>query len=229
MLLTITSKNKPATDIGYLLHKNPERCQEFELNFGKAYVFYPEATENQCTAALLLDIDPVSIVRGKSGAIGSGPLSQYVNDRPYVGSSFLSVAISKVYGSALNGKCKTHPELIKMEMPLTAKLSVLPCRGGENFLHDLFEPLGYSIKTKGHALNSRFKEWGDSVYYTVELEKITTVQELLNHLYVLIPVLDNSKHYFIGESEVEKLLSKGEVWLAKHPQREIIAKRYFKR
>jgi len=228
MLLSIVNEKNPATDLGYLLHKNPSRCQEIKLSFGKAYVFYPEATDNSCTASLLLDIDPVGMVRGKAGRTSSGPLDQYVNDRPYVASSFLSVAIAKVFGSAMQGKCKAKPELVNAVLPLRVQLSVLPCRGGEQFLNDLFEPLGYQVSATGHTLDSVFKEWGDSVYYTVELKKESTLKEVLTHLYVLIPVLDNNKHYYVGEAELENLLAKGEGWLAQHPQKEIIARRYLK-
>ena len=228
MLLSITNQKTPATDLGYLLHKNPSRCQEIGLNFGKAYVFYPEAAANRCTASLLLDIDPVGMVRGKADNITSGPLDQYVNDRPYVASSFLSVAISKVFGSAMQGKCKDKPELVSKALPLKVQLSVLPCRGGKDFLNNLFEPLGYRVNAKSYMLDNVFKVWGDSVYYTVELKKETTLKELLTHLYVLIPVLDNHKHYYVGEAELENLLAKGNRWLAEHPQKEIIAKRYLK-
>ena len=136
MLLQITTTHSPATDLGYLLHKHPARLQEFELSFGKAHVFYPEARQERCTAALLLDIDPVGLVRGQWG----GSTSQYVNDRPYVASSFLSVAIAQVFGSALGGRSKDKPELVETALPLTAKLSVLPCRGGVAELLRLFEP-----------------------------------------------------------------------------------------
>jgi 3' terminal RNA ribose 2'-O-methyltransferase Hen1 len=228
MLLSITNKKSPATDLGYLLHKNPSRCQEIQLNFGKAYVFYPVATEYNCTASLLLDIDPVGIVRGKAGSISSGPFDQYVNDRPYVASSFMSVAIAKVFGSAMHGKCKARPELVDTVFPLKIKLSVLPCRGGKPFLNELFEPLGYQVNATPHILDSSFKEWGRSVYYTVELKKETTLKDMLRHLYVLIPVLDDSKHYYVGEAELENLLAKGDYWLAQHPKKEVIAKRYLK-
>jgi 3' terminal RNA ribose 2'-O-methyltransferase Hen1 len=228
MLLSITNEMNPATDLGYLLHKNPARCQEIMLNFGKAYVFYPEATDSRCTVSLLLDIDPVGMVRGKAGSITSGPLDQYVNDRPYVASSFMSVAIAKVFGSAMKGRCKERPELVDTVLPLKAQLSVLPCRGGEEFLNNLFEPLGYQVIATPYILDSAFKEWGDSVYYTVQLIKATTLKELLSHLYVLIPVLDNNKHYYVGEAELENLLAKGDGWLSHHPQKEIIAKRYLK-
>jgi 3' terminal RNA ribose 2'-O-methyltransferase Hen1 len=146
MLLTITTTHHPATDLGYLLHKNPAKCQAFEVSFGKVHVFYPEATSDRCTAAMLLDVDPVGMVRGKAGSRGGGLLDQYVNDRPYVASSFLSVAISQVFGSALQGRCKDRPELAETPIPLVARLSVLPCRGGEAFLRRLFEPLGYAVR-----------------------------------------------------------------------------------
>ncbi len=228
MLLSITNLKTPATDIGYLLHKSPSRCQEIGLSFGKAYVFYPEATESRCTASLLLDIDPIGMVRGKAGGSTSGPLDQYVNDRPYVASSFLSVAIAKVFGSAMKGKCKQRPELVDSELPLKVQICVLPCRSGEDFLRQLFEPLGYKVNVEPHIFDSTFKEWGESFYYTVELEKRSTLKEVLTHLYVLIPVLDNNKHYYVGEAELENLLAKGDGWLSEHPKKEIIAKRYLK-
>ncbi len=228
MLLTISTTHTPATDLSWLLHKQPDKCQEFTLGFGKAYVFYSDASLDHCSAGLLLDVDPVSMVRGRPGAHGGGPLDQYVNDRPYVASSFMSVAISNVLGSALQGKCKNRPELVNKEMPLIATLSVLPCRGGEVFLRSLFDPLGYEVGATKCVLDPVFTDWGDSPYFNVTLAKKTTVQSLLTHLYVLIPVLDNFKHYYVGESELKNLLSKGEGWLASHPSREIISSRYLK-
>src|SRR5262244_3970352 len=146
MLLTITTTHQPATDLGFLLHKNPSKVHSFEMSFGKAHLFYPEATPERCTAALLLDVDPVGLVRNRRGPAGAGgTLDQYVNDRPYVASSFLSVAISRVFGSALGGRSKDRSELAQTAIPLTAKISALPCRGGEGFLRRLFEPLGYQV------------------------------------------------------------------------------------
>lgn len=229
MLLTITTSHLPATDLGYLLHKNPRRPQAFELSFGRAHVFYPEATLERCTAALLLEVDPVGLVRDRRGPAGEGfALEQYVNDRPYVGSSFLSVAIAQVYGSALGGTSKERPALAKQAIPLTAKIAVLPCRGGEAFLRRLFEPLGYALAATHHALDEKFPDWGEGPYFTVELSHTIALQQLLAHLYVLIPVLDNDKHYWIGDEEVEKLLRHGGSWLAAHPEKEQIVNRYLK-
>ncbi|HZS09381.1 MAG TPA: 3' terminal RNA ribose 2'-O-methyltransferase Hen1 [Blastocatellia bacterium] len=229
MLLTITTTHSPATDLGYLLHKNPARPQSFDLTFGRAHVFYPEVNEDRCTAALLLDIDPVGLVRGRRGPAGEGgALEQYVNDRPYVASSFLSVAISQVFGSALGGRSKERPTLAETQLPLRARLSALPCRGGEDVLRRLFEPLGYEVEAQRHPLDETFPEWGDSSYFTVGLSGRVRLRELLTHLYVLVPVLDADKHYWVGDAEVEKLLRHGDEWLARHPERELIVRRYLK-
>lgn len=224
MLLTITNQQPPATNLGYLLHKNPARTQKFDLSFGAAHVFYPEVSPERCTAALLLDVDPVGLVRRR----GAGTLDQYVNDRAYAASSFLSVAISRVYGSALGGRSKERPDLVDAALPLEAHIPSLPVRGGELFLRGLFEPLGYEVEAEAHPLDPRFPDWGQSPYFGVTLRQSCRLRDLLSHLYVLIPVLDNAKHYWIGEDEVEKLLRHGEGWLATHPEREQIARRYLK-
>lgn len=229
MLLTITNHHAPAADLGYLLHKNPSRVQSFELSFGRAHVFYPEVANERCTAVLLLDVDPVGLVRNRRGPAGeSGTLAQYVNDRPYVASSFLSVAIAQVFASALGGRSKDKPELVETPIPLTVKITVLQCHSGEDLIRRLFEPLGYQLQIQRHVLDERFPEWGESPYYTVELSSTTRLQDLLTHLYVLIPVLDSEKHYWVGDDELEKLLRHGEGWLAGHPEKEIIVKRYLK-
>jgi 3' terminal RNA ribose 2'-O-methyltransferase Hen1 len=228
MLLTITLTRPPATDLGFLLHKNPARAQTFDLAFGKAHVFYPEAQPERCTAALLLDVDPVALVRGRGPAGDHHALEQYVNDRPYVASSFLSVAVAQVFGSALNGRSKDRQELAETALPLTARLTALPCRGGEPLLRQLFEPLGYALAVRGSPLDDTFPDWGDSLYFSVELSATCRLCDLLAHLYVLVPVLDNDKHYWVSGDEVDKLLRHGEGWLPAHPARDLIARRYLK-
>src|SRR5512147_2401472 len=166
MLLTITTTYKPATDLAYLLHKSPFRCQAAPMPFGMANLFFPDATEEKCTVAVLLDVDPVELVRSSHSPASTMPLEQYVNDRPYVCSSFMSVVLARVFSRALSGKCKTRPELVNTKMPLTCRISVLPCRGGEAFLRRLFEPLGYSVNASRATLDAAFPEWGESVYYT---------------------------------------------------------------
>ncbi|HUG90016.1 MAG TPA: 3' terminal RNA ribose 2'-O-methyltransferase Hen1 [Planctomycetaceae bacterium] len=261
MLLTLATTHRPATDLGFLLHKHPDRFQSFDLSFGKAHVFYPEAGPDRCTACLLLDVDPVGMVR-RQGRPQSFRLGHYVNDRPYVASSFLSVALSQVFGTALGGRCKDRPELAATPIPLSARIEVLPVRGGEGFLHRVFEPLGYAVEATRHPLDERFPEWGESPYFSVTIRGTKTLAELLTHLYVLVPVFDNEKHYYVGEDELEKLLRKGSLpsggaverggddshaarqpdaeidplaaaspasgWLAAHPERDQITRRYLK-
>jgi 2-polyprenyl-3-methyl-5-hydroxy-6-metoxy-1,4-benzoquinol methylase len=229
MLLTLTTTRPPATDLGWLLHKHPSKVQTFDLAYGRAHVYYPEATDARCTVAMLLDVDPVGLVRRSRGPGGDGfALHQYVNDRPYTANSFLSVALAQVFGTALGGRCKDRPELVEEVLSLEARLAVLPCHGGADLLRRLFEPLGYEVVTQGFALDEMFADWGESRYFAVTLRGRARLQDLLTHLYVLIPVLDNEKHYWVGDEEVEKLLRRGEGWLAGHPERETIASRYLK-
>ncbi len=229
MLLTISTTHQPATDIGYLLHKNPNKVHEFNLSFGKAIVFYANSSQNFCEASLLVDVDSIELVRNRKHLTKEGfSLHEYINDRPYVASSFLSVAISHIFSSALSGKCNDKPELVSQQIPLEVKISVLPCRGGEKVLRRLFEPLGYAIDATAIPLDESMPEWGNSPYFSVSLKNTCTLQELLTHLYVLLPVLDNDKHYWVGHSEVEKLLKHSEGWLKAHPDIELITSRYLK-
>jgi 3' terminal RNA ribose 2'-O-methyltransferase Hen1 len=194
------------------------------MPFGKAFVFYTEASSERCTACLLLEIDPVSLVRG-----AQQQLEDYVNDRPYVASSYMTVAISRVFGTALAGNCQKRPELVGTKLPLEAVVEVIRSPGGADMLRKLFEPLGYTVETSPIPLDENFPEWGAGHYFRLSLRAQTTVHDLLTHLYVLLPVLDDKKHYYIGDAEVEKLLRHGEGWLASHPERNLIVSRYLKR
>ena len=216
MLLTITTTHRPATDLGYLLVKHPQKVQEYELAFGKAHVFYPTVTEERCTAALLVEIEPMKLVRG-AGAV----LTDYVNDRPYAATSLLSAAIAKVLGSALSGRCKDRPELVTTAMPLEAKITAVPCRPNDESITRLFEPLGYQVETTAGPTTS--KDYG---YRNVTLRATTSVRELLTHIYVLASVFDSRKHYWVGDAEVENILAKGKGWLEDHPERNRIVHRF---
>ncbi len=226
MLLSITTTHRPATDLGYLLHKNPAHSQCTELMFGRVHMFYPEATDERCTFALLLDIDPVGLVRGNAGQ-ETGLLDHYVNDRPYAASSFLSVAMAKTLRTALGGRCEQQPDLAGQRIPLEAKLT--PVRGSRELVERLFRPLDYQIATESVALDDRRPEWGPSAYVSLRLTATCRLADLLNHLYVLIPVLDLEKHYYIDAAEIDKLLTRGGDWLPAHPARNLIAQRYLKR
>lgn len=213
VLLTLSTTHRPATDLGFLLHKHPDRVQAFRLPFGTAHVFYPEASEDRCTAALVLEIDPVGLTRRGKSAFA---LAEYVNDRPYVASSLLSVALVSVFKSALEGR---SPELAATAIPLVAELPAVPARGGEDLVRRLFEPLDYAVDVR---------DIGSRRHVGLTLAATTRLSALLTHLYVLLPVLDDEKHYWVDEAEIEKLMRRGEGWLPQHPERALITRRYLK-
>ncbi|MFJ3309319.1 3' terminal RNA ribose 2'-O-methyltransferase Hen1 [Streptomyces sp. NPDC086549] len=237
MFLTISTSGTaalPATDLGFLLHKHPEKAQTFSTSYGTAQVFYPEADTERCTAALLLEVDTVALVRrGKGKGRGGAPdaaLAQYVNDRPYAASSLLAVALSGVFSSALRGVCNARPERAAAPLPLRIEVPALPARGGPELVRRLFEPLGWAVTAEPVTLDSEFPEWGDSRYVRLVLESESlTLAEALRHLYVLLPVLDDAKHYWVASDEVDKLLRAGEGWLPTHPEQKLITSRYLSR
>lgn len=226
MLLTITYEGQNTQNLGYLLYKHPDRAQQFELSYGKAYVFYPEVSDERTTAALLLDIDPIDLARGKLGSKDGG-LFDYVNDRPYAATSFMSTAIARVFGTAMSGRCDSRQELADKPIKLTACLSSLKDNGNTELAGQLFEPLGYTVTAERSQLDAHFPEWGESPYIDLTISGTVKLSELLNHIYVLIPVFDRQKHYYISEDEINKLLDHGEGWLAEHPYKEKITQRYF--
>ncbi|MER5783709.1 3' terminal RNA ribose 2'-O-methyltransferase Hen1 [Streptomyces mobaraensis] len=236
MFLTISTTGHddvPATDLGFLLHKHPGRAQRFSTSYGTAHVFYPEATAERCTVALLLEVDPVALVRrgggkGRGGAPDAA-LAQYVNDRPYAASSLLAVALGSVFSSAMKGKCAARPELVEERRSLRIELPVVPARGGAGLVERLFAPLGWTVTARPLPLDERFPEWGDSRYVALVLEGEQLLADALRQLYVLLPVLDDAKHYWVAPDEVDKLLRSGEGWLAGHPERRLIADRFLAR
>jgi 3' terminal RNA ribose 2'-O-methyltransferase Hen1 len=229
VLLTISTTHRPATDLGYLLHKHPDRVQEFRQSFGTTTVLYPEATDERCTVLLTLDIDPVRLARARGRSSPDFGLAQYVNDRPYAASSLLGAAMADVFSTARAGRCDSRQELADGPIPLEIVIPVLPCRGGVGLALKIFEPLGWQVEATPIPLDEQFPEWGDSRYIHLTLRGTVRLADALNQLYVLLPVLDEAKHYWQASDEVDKLLRSGGSWLATHPDQELIARRYLGR
>ena len=227
MLLEINTTHQPATDLGYLLHKHPDKLQTVELSTGKAHIFYTEANEQSCTACLLLDINPVDLVRGHKGR-PAFLQEHYVNDRPYTSNSFLGTAIVKAFGTAINGTCHTKPELARTAIPLKATIHALKVDGDKEYIYKLFGPLGYKSSYETVPLDSAFPGWGESKTVNLTVEKTTTLKEFLSQLYVFMMVLDNDRHYWISKNDIDVLIRRGDNWLANHPEKDRIIKRYLK-
>lgn len=223
MLLKLTTTHKPATDLGYLLHKHPEKLHTFDLSIGKAHVFFPEASEERCTACLLIDINPLDLVRGRAFL-----QEHYVNDKPYTSNSFLCTALTKALGSSINGNCQTKPELTEAALPFHVVIHSLKVDCDKSFLHKLFEPLGYKIAYETVPLDPLFASWGEAKALNLTLEATLPLKNLLTHLYVLIMALDNERHYWISRNDIEVLMKRGENWLDSHPEKDWITKRYLK-
>lgn len=201
--------------------KHPGRVHEIELAFGRGFVFFPQAEEARCEAVLALDLDPVALVRGRGDA--DGVVQQYVNDRPYAASSFLSVALNKAFRTAMAGASRERQELAGETIPLEIVVTPVPASQDGDLPRRFFEPLGWKVdacRIKGLD--------GFSPYVELTLSGQMRLSEALSHLYVLIGALDAEKHYWVGEDEIEKLVEKGGAWLTTHPEREIIARRYLK-
>lgn len=226
MLLTLTSTAANATDLGYLLHKHPDRVQSFELPVGTAHVYYPEAADDRCTVALLLEVDSIGLVRNRRFGGDKFALSHYVNDRPYAASSMLAVALGRVFGTAMKGRCPARPDLEGASLPLTIHVPAVPSREGPELVERLFGPLGWQVTAEVAALDPKVPRWGDSPYIDVTLAGLMTLSQALSHLYVLLPVLDGAKHYWVGSDEVDKLIRSGGAWLQDHPERDLITRRY---
>ncbi|WP_064255896.1 3' terminal RNA ribose 2'-O-methyltransferase Hen1 [Rhodococcus sp. D-6] len=228
MLLTISAERSPAldmpSDLGYLLHKHPDRVQSFSVYGGTAHVFYPEISSEKCTVALVLEVDPVALVRGRSGSNDGFALGQYVNDRPYVASSLMSVALCKVFRSALNGRCAGHEELVDSALDLTISLPAVP--GDPDLVRRLFSPMGWDVVATPIRLDATRPDWGDAPLVSLTLVGSVRLVDALNHLYVLLPVLDDTKHYWVGDDEVDKLIRAGAGWLGTHPERDVVTQRY---
>jgi hypothetical protein len=230
VLLTITTTQEPATDLGYLLVKHPDRMHTFELPTGTAYVCFPAATAGRCTAALIVEVDLARLAGRAEGRRRAAPpegftLGRHVNDRPYAASSLLAAALNRVFRTAMRGECRDRPDLAAAPMPLELGIPVLRCRGGAHLATSLFAPLGWTVAAEPIPLDEAFPAWGESRYVALTLTGTARLADALRHLYVLLPVLDDTKHYWVAPDEVDKLLRAGD-WLATHPERDLIARRY---
>lgn len=227
MLLTLSTTYRPATDLGFLLGRNTERCHTFPLPFGQAHVFYPEANEARCTAALLLEFDPVRFVRDtRNRAYDAGTLSSFVNDRPYVASSLMSIAMARAFAPGMAGDSRDRPKLVDTPIDLEATIAVLRCREGAPLLTRIFEPLGYQVEVKRLPFEDAARAWGESPYCSVTLRGKAKLKDLVTQLYMLLPVIDDDDTYDVGDEKLAKLVERREGFLRTHPERERIARRY---
>lgn len=228
MYLTLSTTTEPVEDLTYLLHKHPGRAHTRKLSVGATSVFCTELSDERCTVALMLDVDPIGLLRGQGAAHESFTLGQYVNDRPYVASSLLTGAIRGVYGTALAGNCDARPDRVTAPLDLEVHLPTVACVDGASLIERLFEPLGWRVSATALPLDPEIPAWGESHIFDVRLTGTAVLQHALQQLTILLPVLDDAKHYWVDQTEAEKLLRHGGDWLGGHPERELILRRFLK-
>lgn len=208
----------PATDLGFLLHKHPDRVQRFATTQGEATVFYPVAAADRCRVVLHVD--------GSGARVDTHTdVDRYVNTIPYAASTRLVVAMGKVFGDAIAGRCPSRAELVDHAWDMTVSIPAVPVRA-ELRPEDVFGPLGWSVTARAEPLMPA--DWGDSDFATLTLSGRFTVRDSLRHIAVALPALAGDKHYFVDDDEVDKLLRLGDGWLAEHPRRDAIVRGYLK-
>lgn len=244
MLLSITTTTRPATDLGWILAKHPDRTHSTRTSHGWAHVFFPEVSEERTTCALVVEANENAPARHPPSAAPA--LERYLHDRAYATSSDLAVAIAKVFGPALGGRCNPRPELAGIELDLEIEIPTLSAEGDPELVRRMFEPLGWEVE-----LSPQHEFWpvfrppppetessklfdaianrvvlGESPTMFTKLRGRSTMRQALAALYLLIPALDGAKPYEVDASERDKLDRHGRGWLNEHPERAWIEDRY---
>ncbi|WP_030148917.1 3' terminal RNA ribose 2'-O-methyltransferase Hen1 [Mycetocola saprophilus] len=222
MYLSITLTGSHASGLNHLLHKHPDRVHRREKNGSTATVFTPVFEPDRVTVGLLLEVDPIGLVRGQGAARDSFTLGQYVNDRPYAANSLLAVALRQSFSTAFAGNSTARADIVDIPLPLRFEIPALP---GDTLIRELFEPLGWRVSETEVPLDPEIPAWGSAAVRRVVLEQDIVLARALSQLYVLLPVLDGAKHYWVDQSETQTLLRHGGDWLASHPRRELILRR----
>lgn len=225
MYISLTVTGPHAADLNHLVHKHPDRVHERELAVGRATVFTSELSAERATVVLLLEIDPIGLVRGTHAVKESFTLGQYVNDRPYAASSLLASALRKSFSSAIAGTSLARPEAAIADLPIIVHLPALPSTGGVALLRDLFEPLGWTVAATELPLDPEIPEWGPSRLLDATLTVRAPLSRALRQIFLLLPVLDDAKHYWVDHTEGDTLIRLGDGWLAEHPLSELIMRR----
>jgi 3' terminal RNA ribose 2'-O-methyltransferase Hen1 len=220
MQLTIQASGDNVQAISYLLAKNPNNLYERNHKGHLVRLFYSKFTETELEVTIFVTPDPIEMVKNNSN---SYDITHYINDREFAVSSIFCSFIRSALGTALNGQPKeehlkwvNHPFSFNFEFgPVVSSLS-------DEKLMNLFEPIGYEVTINRPEIEYSFPIKTKSSARYLSIKGMKTLQEGLRHLFVLIPVIDNYKHYFIDEKEIEKLERYGEGWLEQHPLRDLI-------
>lgn len=220
MQLTIQASGDNVKAISYLLSKNPSNLYERNHKGHLVRLFYSKFTETELEVTIFVTPDPIELIKNNSN---SYDITHYINDREFAVSSIFCSFIRSALGTALNGQPKEeHIKWVDHPFPFTFEFGPVVSTLTDEKLMNLFEPIGYEVTINRPEIEYSIPIKTKSSARYISIKGMKTLQEGLRHLFVLIPVIDNYKHYFIDEKEIEKLERYGEGWLEQHPLRDLI-------
>ncbi|WIM41190.1 3' terminal RNA ribose 2'-O-methyltransferase Hen1 [Paenibacillus sp. PK4536] len=223
MYLTIKATGTHASMISHLLAKNPNNLYDRTEKGARIRLVYTSFQPEETEVLLFVTPDPIDLVKGSPDHYD---ITQYINDRELVVSSLFCSYIRPALGTALNGKPKAD-YIDWVEHPFTLHMSMGPVASDlpDSMIESLFQPLGYEVQMERGEIDYSFDLKNRSTVRHIQISGQQTLQHMLRQLYILIPVLDNYKHYYISDDEIERLQRYGEGWLSTHPQHDLIIKR----
>lgn len=220
MQLTIRATGENVKAISHLLSKNPNNLYERNHKGHLVRLFYSEFTEERVEVTIFVTPDPIELMQKGSNTYD---ITHYINDREFAVSSIFTSFIRSALGTALNGQPKEeYIKWVDYRFPFTFEFGPVASTLSDQHIKDLFEPIGYEVAITRPEIHYAIDLKDKSSARFLALSGSQTLQDALRHLFVLIPVIDNYKHYFIDEKEIEKLERYGEGWLEGHPLRDMI-------
>ncbi|TDL78499.1 3' terminal RNA ribose 2'-O-methyltransferase Hen1 [Peribacillus frigoritolerans] len=220
MQLTIKATGDNVKAISYLLSKNPNNLYERNHKGHLVRLFYSKFEETELEVTIFVTPDPIDLVKNNSN---SYDITHYINDREFAVSSLFCSFIRSALGTALNGQPKEeYSEWVNYRFSFQFEFGPVVSSLSDKQLKDLFEPIGYEVAISRPDIEYSFEMKDKSSARSICLKGMKTLQNGLRQLFVLIPVIDNYKHYYIDDKEIEKLERYGEGWLEDHPKRDYI-------
>ena len=223
MIFSISTTHYPATDIGFLLHKNPDEFHKIPFNFGDVYIFYPYGSPELCMATLIVKIDPIKLYE-KSFIDVCYDFPFIETEYEVFGFSLFSMLLSKIYVMTLNGISNSRSELVNLSIPLSANIINVMHYDKVLLIKEFFEQLEYNVRIENKSGNNNETKLCKIECFNIEITAIIPLKNILSHLCIILAVLDNSLHYWMNENEIDKIIEMSKVFLKNHPMEDYIMK-----
>jgi 3' terminal RNA ribose 2'-O-methyltransferase Hen1 len=224
MLLSISVEGAGADTLSYVVQKHPAKI--FEK--GNLRLFFPKYDKNASSLVAMAEFPEFKLWdKDTPGA------DAYVSSREYALSSLFCRELKGAFGTVLSGKYKDEKDQKMAETPLEVVVDALPLATSltDEQLRSLFQPLRYAGFTPSYTVDHSYQyPWMPQRHRVLELalRGQKTIREVLRHLLVLIPAIDNYTHYTELDTLVAELKNYGEGWLDQHPKKAFITARFLR-